>query len=520
MTSSPAMLTALKRVIFAPAGIAMIEHGLVTLVMMGAYAMLIQRFGLDVVGLWVLLTALINYAHVGDIWSKGLLSFMGEERGQDRPDDAAAYASTAIITGAIGYFLLMATTGGGLYLSASYFAEPQHQATIHQHLPSLVVAYWLIASASGFQQAFIGFGLPWLSAIQRVGGSLIFLIGIILSAPEDGLGAILPIQIIQGVAMISFGAVIYFGWLTRRLNFAFWQKQKLHYLIRFGVKLLAVGAVQSSIEPIIKLMVGHYAGLSVVTVLELALRLIQGVRGLILSVGQVIITFLAKTASQDKSHKTDRIKQEYPKITEAMMTGSISAFAVLFAVAPLMAWVFFNTKSDDPATALFPLILLVFGLAWLINAMTAGGYFLLVALRRSQPLFLSELWRSVLIAGIGFALGEVIGFNGVLVAVFLGFTLSSLYLFMQAAQGIGLSSRLIFITVARKAWPVILPLGWAAAMVIFWMATTSGPWLSPEPIPVFAPILFYGIMPITTLILLLKFGRLGEIIRAIQDLKL
>ena len=66
--------------VLSPAGIAMFEHGVVTVLMMLNYIILLRYFGLDVIGLWLILSAVINYSYVGDIWSKGLLSFMGEAR--------------------------------------------------------------------------------------------------------------------------------------------------------------------------------------------------------------------------------------------------------------------------------------------------------------------------------------------------------------------------------------------------------------------------------------------------------
>ena len=56
------------KIALSPAGIAMFEHGVVA-----DDAELhhpITYFGLDVVGLWLILSAVINYSYVGDIWSK------------------------------------------------------------------------------------------------------------------------------------------------------------------------------------------------------------------------------------------------------------------------------------------------------------------------------------------------------------------------------------------------------------------------------------------------------------------
>ena len=166
--------------VLSPAGIAMFEHGVVTVLMMLNYIILLRYFGLDVIGLWLILSAVINYSYVGDIWSKGLLSFMGEARGSGKAEDAATFASTAIVTGAIGFLILMSITGVVIYFCTDFFMTSDQLQTVKNNIFLMVAAFWLIASSNGYHQAFIGFGLPWLSAVQRIGGTLIFLIGIIV----------------------------------------------------------------------------------------------------------------------------------------------------------------------------------------------------------------------------------------------------------------------------------------------------------------------------------------------------
>ena len=131
----------IRKLLLSPAGVTILEHASITLLMMAAYAILIRRYGLEVTGVWILMTALVNFAHVGDVWSKGLLSFMGEARGANTPQNAASYASTAIITGALGYFILIALCGGVLYVLAPFVFPAHYVDDVTANLPLLVLAY-------------------------------------------------------------------------------------------------------------------------------------------------------------------------------------------------------------------------------------------------------------------------------------------------------------------------------------------------------------------------------------------
>lgn len=511
-------INTIRKLLLSPAGVTILEHASITLLMMAAYAILIRRYGLEVTGIWVLMTALVNFAHVGDIWSKGLLSFIGEARGANASEDAASYASTAIITGALGYFILMAICGGLLYVLAPYVFPAHYQDSVTDTLPLLVLAYWLIASAGNFLQAFIGFGRPLIAAIQRVGGAVIFLIGIAVYTTDDGLASIFQIQIIQGAVMIGFGMVVYFGIITRPLNHMIWDSRKLGDLVRFGTKMLAVGFVQSASEPIIKFMVGHFAGIAVVAVMEIASRLIQGVRGLILSVGQIVITYFARIASQEKATGKTRMVDEYSMILGLTITGSTAMFAMLFALAPLLKWLFFNTELERQETALFGLILAALGLAWLSNAISSAGYFLLVALRHSRSLFITEAIRTCLIACFGFILGHLFGLNGLLAGIVLGFVMSSFYLFYMAALSLRRSWQGLLQQIIMTAKTTMIPLIWSIILISISILERQISTQSGIPLDIMFLIL-YVVGPLVTFFLILKYGQLNHLIHGIIALK-
>ena len=511
-------ITTIKKLIFSPAGISIFEHVAVTLLMMVTFAILIRKYGLDIMGLWVLMTAFINFAYIGDVWSRGLLSFMGEGRGANTPEVAASFASTNIITGAIGYFVIISICGIGLYLLAPHIFAEEHQDLVTSTIPLMVFAYWLLASAGNFLQAFIGFGRPQFSCLQRVGGALLFLAMISIHDNDSGLASIFKAQIIQGAGMLSFGIIIYYGVITRHIRHKIWDYHKLGDLVRFGTKMLSVGIVQSTTEPIIKLLVGHFAGIVIVAIFEVANRLVMGVRGLTLSVGAIIITYFARISSLEKTDKSADITDEYCMVSRLMLGGSLMMFALLFACAPLLEWLFFDADTAQPEQGLFALILVALGLVWLLNAMTSTGYFLLVALRLSGQLFISEVIRAIIITLGGFLLAKVVGFNGLLIGMMLGFGVSSFYLFWQAGHVLGSSWRELFRQITADSKTMTIPLIWS---LLFISLAIFAPY---EQMQIALPkmiffLIYYVIGPLGAFLLVLKFSRINVLIHGITALK-
>ena len=490
----------------------MIEHGLFMFVSMVTFAVLLRRFGLETVGLWTLTTALLNYGLIGDVWSKGLLSFIGEERGRGALSDAASYASTTMTTGAVGYLVVMSIGGGTVYISAPYLFPAEHVEPVRQNLPLMVAAYWLIACSNNFSLAFVGFGFIWLRTLQKIGGSLLLLLGALTLDPSKGLTGIVTMQLFRGVAMLAFGIVAFYGFVAWSIRHSIWSRTKFKQLFNFGSKLFFVGGVQFAIEPMIKLLISQFGGLAMVAVLEIVMRLIQGFRGLSISVGQVIVTSFARHRSGCRMADNAPLRDAFGQATHLFLGSSLVAFSLLFAAGPLISVLFLDAKAQAGAGASFQTILWVFGTAWFINTVASVGYFLLMSLRAPRKLFFSVTIRAGLIALLGLPFGAFFGLNGVMAAVFLAFAVSSTYLFVVASNSIQLPSSQSLFQLLLGQPSLLIPFAWATSVTIVWIASPN---ISDQPFMLLA----YAMGLLSTVLLVLRYSDVRFLLRTITDLK-
>lgn len=482
------------------------------LLSMVTFAILLRRFGLETVGLWTLTTALLNYGRIGDVWSKGLLSFIGEERGRRAFSDAASYASTTMTTGAVGYLLLMSIGGAAVYISAPYLIPAEHVELVRKNLPLMVAAYWLIACSDNFSLAFVGFGFIWLRTLQKIGGSLLLLLGALTLDPSRGLTGILTIQLFQGAAMLAFGIVAFYGFVAWCIRHSIWSRTKFKQLFNFGSKLFFVGGVQLAIEPMIKLLVSQFGGLAMVAVLEIVMRLIQGFRGLIISVGQVIVTSFARHRNGCQMPDNAPLRDAFGQATHLFLGSSLVAFSLLFAAGPLISVLFLDAEAQAGAGASFQTILWVFGTAWFINTVASVGYFLLMSLRAPRKLFFSVTIQAVLIALLGLPFGAFFGLNGVMAAVFLAFAVSSVYLFVVASASIKLPSSQGLFQVLLAQPSLLIPFAWATSVTIAWILLPN---VSDQPYMLLA----YMMGLLSTVLLVLRYSGVRFLLRTTMNLK-
>lgn len=498
--------------VISPGGLSLTEHTAFTLLSMITFAVLLRRFGLEIVGLWTLTTALLNYCQIGDIWSKGLMSFIGEERGRNALSDAASYASTTITTGAVGYLLVMSIGGGAVYFAAPYLLATEHVELVRQNLPLMVTAYWLIACSESFSLAFVGFGFIWMRTLQKIGGSLLFLLAALALDPSKGLTGILSIQVFQGGAMLFFGIFAFYGFVVWKIRHSLWSRSKIKIIFNFGSKLFVVGGVQYAVEPIIKILVTQFSGIEMVSVLEIVMRLIQGFRGLIISVGQVIVTSFARHRSGCLIADNVPLRDAFVTATHLFFGSSLIIFSLLFAAGPLISVLFLDAKAQADVGVSFQTMLLVFGTSWFFNTVASVGYFLFIAMRAAKKLLILSMIRAGLIAILGFPLGAFFGLSGVIAAVFLAFAMSATYLFIVATAHVQLppSEGLHVVLLAQPS--VLIPFAWATSVAIAWILLPN---ISNEPYMLIAHM--FGLL--FTVILVLRYSRVRFLLCSIMDLR-
>ena len=405
-------------------GIVIIETMLLSLLQLLSFSILSRLVDVQSLGLWFLLSSLLAYSRIADFWSAGLTSFVAEALGREQPVAALEFVGTALLTGSLWHILIAATATSILWWAAPLLAGADHTATIRQMLPLMALGFWLMAIGGTLQLAFLGFGRPFLKACQSILGALVFIVGAIVLAPRYGVTGILVGQVIQGIAMLLFGLVAFSIAIAKSPQFMCWNWAQFRALAVYGSKAFLLGSVQLSIEPIIRLLANHFGGLAAVTAVELASRLIAAVRGLIVSLGQVLVPAFARLAASDVAAS----RQLFAEMRTLYVLATIPAFGLLISASRLAEIVLVGRSGTG-----FTSFLAILAIGWIANTLCAPSYFLLMSQRRMRPLILAHVVMSFGAILLGGALGLVAGVGGALAGASLAIVAASVYLDKSAA---------------------------------------------------------------------------------------
>ena len=189
-------------------------------------------------------------------------------------------------------------------------------------------------------------------------------------------------------------------------------------LARVGFPVKAFGFVSLVIEPLTKLLIGHFGTLHLVGVYEVASRVVMQVRLLIVGATQVALPRMMRAASSG----VDASRAVHTFTVRANAWACVTGFSLLALSFPWLLRMV--TGRDDHETIVFALLLL---LGWVTNALSAPFFF-----RNVATLKVRRIWVSAwIIAGVnltaGLALGALFGAIGVVIALTLGVAVGSAY---------------------------------------------------------------------------------------------
>jgi O-antigen/teichoic acid export membrane protein len=414
----------------------------------GTFSVLVRLTDIKTIGLWVLLNSLLSFSRMADFWSTGLVSFVAQSVAEGQRQKAANLVSTAIITGAAGYLLLVAIVGPVIYIFAGAIPGVEDKEQVRLILPLMCLTFWLLSVAATYQIGFLGFDRPGYKVIQTVGGAAMFLLLSVILVPHNGIWGILLAQAIQAFLMLAYGFSIFqFGVVRGAAKFR-WYRQDFNKLARFGSKAVVVSVLQIAVDPLIRLLVSHFGGLAAVTLVELATRAIVAVRGLILSVGQLLVPAFARASTQ----QDDATGKLFLEARTNIMLVTIPSLSCLLSLAPLMERLMLGDRQP-----LFVPMLWLLCLGWGVNTIISPSYFLLTGHRRLWPLFWNRLMMLVAVGVLGRLGGLAFGVMGVVAGITTGLVLSSIILLLATREFKGKTERkLNFWSSALWLMPVLM----------------------------------------------------------------
>ena len=403
----------LLRNVFSAAGQTVVQ----TLVLFLVYRYLIDRLGIERLGVWGIVLATTSVARVGELGLSGSVTkFVSTHRSQGNERAAREGLQTAVLSLAGILALLLPVLYLALVPLLPHLLPAAGVADARAVLPYAFASLWLTAIAGIWLGGLDGCLRSDLRAVLVILSTLAFMALTLLLVPGRGLVGLAASQVVQALIL----AVL--GWLAIRHVMRpmpwlpiEWSGVRFREMAGYGVNIQIMAVVMLLFEPTTKLLFARYGGLAAAGYFELAQQLVLKARALVVESNRVVVPVLA---SMERSGSEAR--HFYAKNVRYLVFLLTPFFACLAVFVPAISEVWIGRYERQ-----FVIMALALVVAWYANSLAAPTYFAYLGEGTLRWVTMAHVALGVGNAALGLVLGPAFGWPGVTAAFVLSLTIGS-----------------------------------------------------------------------------------------------
>lgn len=275
-------------------------------------------------------------------------------------------------------------------------------------LPFALLSLWLAAIAGVFQSGLDGFQRIYIRNFLVMGGSVSYAILCFVLAPKHGLVGLAYAQVINNSAFLLISWILIKRFLPVLPFFPYqWNRRIFKEIIRYGLSFQAITVATMLYDPTTKALLSKFGGLSMVGYYEMASRVVQQFRSLIVSANQVLVPAIADL------HETapEKIRSVYLKSYTLLFYLALPLFTLIIISTPLISAIWIGHYEGS-----FVISGILLAIGWYVNTLNAPSYFAYLGEGDLRWNVISHISIGVLNVGLGIVLGLLFHGIGVVVA--------------------------------------------------------------------------------------------------------
>ncbi|MEO0230927.1 MAG: oligosaccharide flippase family protein [candidate division WOR-3 bacterium] len=407
-----------KRLIFTNAFMSVLQIIVNGIILFFLYRVLLKSLGPEQLGIWSLVlatTSLINVANFG--LSGSVVKFVAKYLARKENENASKVIQTASISVAIfiGLALLIAYPVIRKILGIVVVSESLHSALLI--LPFSLLSLLLNSITGVFQSGLDGAQRIYLRNLLSMISAFLYFALCLIFVPLYGLKGAAYSQVLQS------GLILFSSWLILKkviselpLIPTKWDKSIFKEIISYGMNFQLISVISMFYDPITKALLSRFGSLSMVGYYEMANRMVQQFRALIVAANQVLVPFIADL--QEKTPK--KIKDIYLTSYQLLFYLSLPMYTSVLISLPLISRVWIGHYEET-----FIIFGILVTVGWFLNTLNVPAYFVNLGTGALKWNVYSHITVGLFNAGLGFLFGFLFNGIGVVTAWVLSLSLGS-----------------------------------------------------------------------------------------------
>lgn len=410
-----------KNVFFAASQI--LVSGLTLFVL---YKYLINTLGVELIGVWSIVMAFSAFLRAGDFGFAGsIVKFVSVATVNNDEKKRELIISTSLISVSIALGMLLAIFYPVILYTLPHFIDKKFLGLAIELLPYSIISIWLAVLSTLVIFIFDGINRVDIRSMFLVVFNIIVVVLSISFVHFFGFIGLGYAQVLQA----SLQLVVAWMLVKKHISLSFilpheWSKSIFKEIFSYSMHLQLASLMSMMLEPITKLMLGHFGSMSSVGYFDMANRLVMQIRNVIVNANQALVPMLSKA-----HEKAENVMSHYKLTFKVLFFVSLVVYSLVGIFTGLISKLWIGAYEIEFVHFTY-LVLLALG----INTLAGAAYFTNMGTGDVKFNTISHLVMGIVNVLFGILLGYLYQDIGVVVAYGISIVIGSLWLIYNFTQ--------------------------------------------------------------------------------------
>lgn len=398
-----------KRQIIINAIMSVAQIAVISGVLFILYKFLLNTIGVEQLGIWSLVLAITAVTQIANLGLSGsVVKFVAKYVARNEDENVSGVIQTAAISVSvcIGFVLLAGYPIAKWVLGL--VIPPEFLLSALAILPYAFLALLIMVITSIFQAGLDGYQRIDVRSLILMGGAVLHLLLCFILAPAYGLIGLAYARVIQNITILLISWLVLKRYLPSLPVFPYkWEKRIFKEIISYAINFQAISITTMLYDPTTKALLSKFGGLSMVGYYEMASKMVQQFRALIVSANQVLVPAIA-----DLKEKTpEKIQSVYLTSYQLLFYLALPLYSLIIVCTPIISELWIGH---------YERVFVIFGtllaIGWILNTLSVPAYFTNMGIGELRWNVVGHIAIALLNVGLGFILGVLYDGIGVVVA--------------------------------------------------------------------------------------------------------
>ena len=403
-----------KKIILKNAGMSVLQVLVMGLALAVLYRYLLDHLGSELLGVWSLVLATASLSQISNLGLiDSVVKFVSKFHSHGEQEKISSLIQTICLTVAI---CLGGALVGVFFLAENLlviFLEPALLKEALWVLPFNLLSAWFMAIASIYLAVLDGYHRVDLRNVIMIVNYVLYVTLSILLVKSHGLRGLAVAQFSINLILLVMAYLRIQHLLKVPIIPRVWDRLILKEIFKYSLGFQVVTVSKIVCDPLTKYLISWFGGLVLVAYFEMASKMIQQFRGLVVAANHALIPAI----SELNEKQPQLIHKIYIMSYQWMLFITIPLATLIGGMSPLISKVWIGAYNES-----FIYCTLILLIGWFLNLLSVPAYYVYVGIGRMKWNVISHgcialltLVFGVLFGKAGGGLGVIFGFSLALV---------------------------------------------------------------------------------------------------------